>query len=330
MQSRPLDKFEGFSPDVSRNSMDENVRLLHLADGRRLAYAEYGERTAYPLIFFHSHGSSRLEAEFFHQHARQAGFRIIAVDRPGVGLSDFCSKGSHARSAQDLLELANKLRLQQFGTLAVGGGAAFALALAAIAPQRMTILLGVSSALPQWRYASRPLQRLLKGLACTLLRMQMTFRHLLCGHDPLRYLERLRDSLNFSDRRLFDNPRILDMLQRDARESLRQGSRGVAFDAAIGFERTSLCRAELSVPVHLWHGTDDSSTQLQDAERFSRMHPDVRIHRVHNRGRYFYLRNVEDVFKRANAELRRAQFSVKRENSSVGRKTTTLPLARVL
>jgi pimeloyl-ACP methyl ester carboxylesterase len=330
MQSRLLDRLARFSTDVCRDAPDENVRLLHLPDGRRLAYAEYGERTAYPLIFSHSHGSSRLEAAFFHQQARQAGFRIIAVDRPGVGLSDFCSEGSHSRSAQDFLALADKLRLQHFGALAVGGGAAFSLALASMAPQRVSIVLGISSVLPAWSCNCQPLQSLLKGLLCLLLRAQMALRHLRCGHDPRRYLERLRDSLNFSDRRLFDNPRILAMLQRDARESLRQGSRGVAFDATIGLESSSHTSEELPVPIHLWYGTADSSSQLRDVERFAHQHPGVQIHRVANRGRYFYLRNVEDVFQRANVVLGRVQSSTRMANHSVVGKSAALAAVRAL
>jgi pimeloyl-ACP methyl ester carboxylesterase len=63
---------------------------LYLRDGRRLGYAEYGDPQGLPVFFFHGTPGSRFECG----HAdiaddfRRAGARLIAPDRPGIGLSD--------------------------------------------------------------------------------------------------------------------------------------------------------------------------------------------------------------------------------------------------
>ena len=60
-----------------------------LYKGYRLAYAEFGAMSGTPDFYFHDSGSSRLEASLLHQSAQRDGFRIIAIDRPGIGQSEF-------------------------------------------------------------------------------------------------------------------------------------------------------------------------------------------------------------------------------------------------
>src|SRR5262249_42625658 len=64
-------------------------QTLRLRDGRRLGFAEFGRPDGQPCLYFHGHPGSRLEAEVAHEPAASAGFRVIALDRPGYGLSDF-------------------------------------------------------------------------------------------------------------------------------------------------------------------------------------------------------------------------------------------------
>ncbi len=66
---------------------------LPLGDGRRLGYAYYGRPDGEPVFYFHGHPGSRLEARFAAQAAAGTGLRVIALDRPGYGLSDFQQDG---------------------------------------------------------------------------------------------------------------------------------------------------------------------------------------------------------------------------------------------
>ena len=62
---------------------------LTLGDGRRLGCAEFGDPEGTPGFYFHGHPGSRLEAQLADQAAWDLGVRIIALDRPGYGRSDF-------------------------------------------------------------------------------------------------------------------------------------------------------------------------------------------------------------------------------------------------
>jgi len=64
-------------------------RTPELADGRRLGMRGMAAPDGEPLFYFHGHPGSRLEARFAHAAAAEADDRVIALDRPSYGLSDF-------------------------------------------------------------------------------------------------------------------------------------------------------------------------------------------------------------------------------------------------
>lgn len=71
--------------------IDRNARQIKLKDGRMLGYAEYGAPEGKPIVYFHGFPGSRLDWELCvpPDTADALNIRIIAVDRPGIGLSDF-------------------------------------------------------------------------------------------------------------------------------------------------------------------------------------------------------------------------------------------------
>ena len=46
---------------------------------------EFGLPTGFPILRFHSAFLSRLEGLAYHKAAKKHGFKIITIDRPGVG-----------------------------------------------------------------------------------------------------------------------------------------------------------------------------------------------------------------------------------------------------
>ena len=307
MHTHLLDDQSHGSTSIAARGYSQDVKLITLPDGRRLAYSEYGERTGYPLFHCHSHGSSRLEAASFHQQAKQAGFRIVAIDRPGIGLSDFHSKSSIPTFTDDLSFLAAQLRFSRFGLLASGAGTAYALAIADKCPEKVSAILGLSSSFPLFTEQGSVLQRLLRFAAATVLKTSISLRHWRGALSHGRYLQRLLESLSYADRRVFENPSILQSLENDVREALRQGARGVASDSALQFSSLALNFAQLNTPCHFWHGSAEGSSVRVRAERFISKLSNAQLHEVVNRGRYFYLRYMDDVFAQANIMLDRVK-----------------------
>lgn len=110
---------------------------FRLPDGRHLGVACYGSEQGRPMIYLHGGGSSRLEARYADGHARRNGLRLIAVDRPGYGLSAPLPVYGFRSVGRELLSLADQLDLRRFGVIGMSAGGPFALQLAAMAPARV-------------------------------------------------------------------------------------------------------------------------------------------------------------------------------------------------
>lgn len=303
MITQTLEKFASAAIPVVGREPDGDVKVMVLQDGRRLAYQEFGDRRGYPLFHCHSHGSSRLEAMLFDWAARNTGFRIISIDRPGTGFSDFRQYVDARSFAMDVVQLADSLRCRKFGVMACGGGAAYALAVSHHVPDRTQFMLGLSC-IPTGSMGilSQSSGFALRAVA-ELTRLHIALRHRLCAKNPLYYLDRLRDTLCFSDRQLLQNPRVLGLMRQDIDESMRQGARGMAHDIAQSFAKWEFDLQNLAVPIHLWRGSADTLVSQSCAEKFAKSMPGAVLHRLANRGHFFFLRGMEDVFSAMNSRL---------------------------
>jgi pimeloyl-ACP methyl ester carboxylesterase len=102
-----------------KDGVDRTIRLL---DGRRLGYAEWGDPGGRPLFFFHGWPGSRIEGYLGDEAARARGVRLIAIDRPGMGLSDFQQHRTLVDWPDDVVQVAAALGLNRFAVLGISGG----------------------------------------------------------------------------------------------------------------------------------------------------------------------------------------------------------------
>jgi pimeloyl-ACP methyl ester carboxylesterase/DNA-binding CsgD family transcriptional regulator len=120
----------------------EPLRLSPRADGTRIAWSDYGPVGFRPALIVHSSMTSRQAPSALVRALREAGFRALAVDRPGFGMSDPIAglkAGEHDpfdSAAIDLIALLDALRLPTIDIVARGGAQAV-LALARRAPERI-------------------------------------------------------------------------------------------------------------------------------------------------------------------------------------------------
>src|SRR5688500_5461404 len=100
--------------------MTNNTLLLH--DGRKLGYAEYGLPDGKPVFFMHGFGDSRLFGQLFDADARRTGSRLILLERPGYGLSDFQPGRTLLDWPRDVAQAADALIIDRFGVVGFSGG----------------------------------------------------------------------------------------------------------------------------------------------------------------------------------------------------------------
>ncbi|GES60016.1 transcription factor, fungi [Aspergillus terreus] len=127
---------------------------LPLADGRTLAFTEYGSPTGHPLLYFHGYPSSGREASAIHALAQGHNLRIISPDRPGFGQSTFQPSRRIADWPADVSALTRHLGIPRFAVLGCSGGGPYAVACAHALPNVLSAV-GVFAGGGPWSAGTR-------------------------------------------------------------------------------------------------------------------------------------------------------------------------------
>ena len=108
---------------------------FYLPTGRRLGFAEFGDPAGDPVLWFHGTPGGRRQFPLLGRRAaEEISLRVVAVGRPGTGLSDPHPYESVADWASDVAHVADSLGAERFGVAGLSGGGPYALACAAVAP----------------------------------------------------------------------------------------------------------------------------------------------------------------------------------------------------
>ncbi|TID13896.1 putative mannosyltransferase [Venturia nashicola] len=246
----------------------------NLPDGRKLGYAQYGLLTGKPIFYMHGLPGSRMEAAILDDTAKEMGARIIAVERPGCGLSDPCPGWTIREFPRDVESLAASLGVREFGVLGLSGGGPAVLACAAYFPKEQLKCASLVSALgpPDIGYAGLPwLQRsglaigypYLPRLTTWWFKQQATGRLDLSDEDRLVLLTKVcrENTKHPKDIPIFLNENFLQLQIVTAKAAFAQGIRHAVHDGTIsctswGFKLEDI-REDLAVQI--WCGTDDTS-----------------------------------------------------------------------
>jgi pimeloyl-ACP methyl ester carboxylesterase/DNA-binding CsgD family transcriptional regulator len=116
----------------------EELALIPRPNGTYIAYTDYGPSRGKPVIVTHSGSATRLVPASFVQRLQAAGFRPIAIDRPGFGLSEMNPDLSDPWTAagEDMATLVQRLGSGPVDFI-VRGGVYGVCALARAAPETM-------------------------------------------------------------------------------------------------------------------------------------------------------------------------------------------------
>lgn len=112
------------------------TRQVRLADGRTVEYVAIGDPAGPPVLLMHGTPSTGGVAQVLADQAQRAGVHLIAPSRPGYAGSTPHTPGLTG-AAEDMLEFADLLGIDRFTAMGVSGGGPYALALAAVAPERL-------------------------------------------------------------------------------------------------------------------------------------------------------------------------------------------------
>jgi pimeloyl-ACP methyl ester carboxylesterase len=218
-------------------------------------------------MYFHGWPGARVEGRLGDEAAMVSGVRLIALDRPGMGLSDFQSSRKLVDWPDDVAKVAATLGLNRFAVLGISGGGPYAAACAWKLADRLTGA-GIVSSLAPFDVPG--------AIASMGRRNRLTFQ--LVGHLGVmrrilmarveravsRRPERILKSgvAAAMDKEYLDRPEVRKILGESLSEAFRNGSRGPAWEMGLYTRPWAFRLQDIGAPVHLWHGEQDGNAPI--------------------------------------------------------------------
>jgi len=270
------------------------VQKLDLADGRTLAFTEWGDPDGRPVITCHGTPGCRLNRHPNQKLVRSTGARVIAFDRPGYGQSSRNCGRRVVDVVDDVARLADHLDLQEFAVVGGSGGGPHALAIAAVFGDRVTRAACIVGIAPydvlgdEWFTGMDPMNVkefswALDGeerLQTELSREDAEMRARV-AEDPSNVLGDF--DLPDADRRVLARPDVGTVIRESIAEQSANGVWGwvdddLAFTKPWGFDP-----ATIRVPTAIWWGAQDVLVPPQHGEWLAATVPNAVV-RVHHGG----------------------------------------------
>jgi len=239
-------------------------KLLQTARGR-LCWQEYGIPDGLPVFYCHGFPASRLEARKSHEAARELGLRVLSLDRPGFGRSDFVPGRRLSDWADTVHAVADAEGIDRFSLMGVSGGGPYALSAAAGLGDRVTRLALVCPLGPLAEPGSDAGMRTLAAAFVRFSRAWPTLAPWLyraCAGPvfrtfPAAVVRVLAGTADDMDRATLCKPEHRAMILDSVREAFRQGARGAAHDLHLFTRSWDFDPATITAPARLWHGGRD-------------------------------------------------------------------------
>ncbi len=257
-----------------------STNVITLSDGRRLAYAEWGDPEGIPIIHQHGMPGSRLDHAADLEFYRSLGVRVITPDRPGYGLSDPRPRGRLADWPADVTELADRLGIERFGITALSGGGIYALACAAAIPERLTDVVVTGCPAPMDRAGAGDGMRLMTRAGVFLAGRAPRFVEAIVGmlagvirRYPDLFVEGSNRDKPPADRRWMSIRSVKVGAASTLREAFRNGAGGYVHDLRMLAGPWGFDPADIRVPVELWHGDEDTVIPLHHSQYLASVMP---------------------------------------------------------
>jgi pimeloyl-ACP methyl ester carboxylesterase len=270
-------------------------RTTQLPDGRTLGYTDT-LTGRYPCFYFHGNPSSRVQARCMQRCAEHHDIRLIGPERPGYGLSTYQSGRSFIDWAADIAFLADALEIERFAVMGLSGGCAYTWACASQLADRVTVAQPVSGHVPPHlphaldgvnREERVTLQLARNPLIAAAMLPLFWFRARKVRRDPAPPAPDQSSTGDCYD----DRFRALTVY-----EARRQGGRAQWRELWIYARPWGFRPEDVTVPVHLWHGTDDIAASAAGARELAERVPACTFHLVPDVGHDLIRYKIHEIF----------------------------------
>lgn len=256
---------------------------------RTTGVCEYGDGTGKPIFYFHGFPGSRRDGELlnFSKHGSDRNFRIIALDRPGIGLTEYSATRSLLDIGDDIARLADKLQIKDFSVAGFSGGGPYALACAFKLAERIRSVGLIGSMGPLDHKEAR------RDNAMFVPRQVAIVRKIIASQirkrlrkDCDRMVRNMIRALPKPDREYFFTGNNLQKMSALFHDNFKDGTGAFLKEADIYRQPWGFELSQLKVPVQLWHGTVDRNVTLSTARRLASELRDCRTHFIKDEGHF--------------------------------------------
>ena len=248
---------------------DKSVR----AAGLNLRYLEAG--SGHPVIFLHG-GSLGSSADVFLRNMpafARAGFRALAFDQPGFGLSDVSDDHSAGLRRKSILAFMDALGIKTAALVAHSQAGSMGAQIALASPERIShlVVLGTGSLLP-------PLEEAKEGIEGAA---QQRLERRMATHEPT-----IEDTRKLLEANLFHHDLITpeELALRHARSTGRNFEAFVARSALPSAPKDPAAvplwkrLTEVTCPMLLIYGRNDRANAYERALKLKEMAPQLDLH----------------------------------------------------
>lgn len=226
-------------------------------------------------MYFHGAPSSRLDLSFFDGELAARDVRVISADRPGYGRSSPHPGRGWEDWPADVASLADHVGVERFAVLGLSSGAPYAVATAALLPDRVAGAcvvggetdFGWAGAWDDYPEDEGALMRIgdeVQGAAWCQARY---------GPDGSRFTEGGFGGLTPADEAVLGDEAFVAAMVTTMGEAFRQGVGGYAQDIVIQGRPWSFDPRSIVAPVWVHHGEQDTLTPLAHGRHTAELIP---------------------------------------------------------
>jgi pimeloyl-ACP methyl ester carboxylesterase/DNA-binding CsgD family transcriptional regulator len=277
----------------------EPLRLVPRPSGGMIAVSDYGPRSGRPVCILHSSATTRHASRSFVRALQNAGWRPLAIDRPGFGLSDPAPTPADPfeTAGADMAVVCDALDIETLDIVARGGVYA-AMAFAGLAPGRVGAVVALNPDTPAVQGA-RPgiIGAMTDAIMLHPDRLALLARIIAGEATSARVARLLRQALVHSppDLAAFDDLEAIADYQRAVRHFAAGRVDGLIAEQKALVEQPERAPA-LGQRWRVLFGAHDPLHRLEYAEaHWRRMLPDAAFARIEDGGRFLYLTHPQAV-----------------------------------
>ena len=245
---------------------------------------EYGDANGSPVFVFHGTPACGAGFAFADEPARERALRLLAPDRPGVGLSSRRPAYTVADYPAMVGALADALGIHQFAVWGYSGGGPYAAACAAVLPNRVT-KAAVSAGMGQmgvWAKAEdfEKTDRQMLGLSLkhpAVARAVIGFTGRLARFAPKMAVKSFEKQMNDRDREVVPSLGPPDEAIALFTQAFLRGAHGVVADYVSLAQPWGVRVEDTKVPMTVFHGDADTMVPLRHGEELAARVPGAQL-----------------------------------------------------